>query len=214
MVIITCGAIAKEVLLIANQLGQQDAFEKDAVEVVCISAVLHNHPEKIPDAVEEKILEARAQQKEVFVAFADCGTGGLLDDVLAKYDVERIPGAHCYQFFTGHDAFETLAEEELGTLYLTDFLARSFNTFIIKGLGIDRHPELQAMYFGNYKRLVYLAQLKDESLEEKAQQAAERLGLDYEYRYTGFGELGTVLEEQFSARAANSQALNYQDGRL
>jgi len=187
MVIITCGAIAKEVLLIAEQLGQ-----KDTIEVVCVSAVLHNFPEKIPPAVEEKIIEAKAQQKEVFVAFADCGTGGLLDNVIEKYDVQRIPGAHCYQFFTGHDAFEILAEEELGTLYLTDFLARSFETFIIKGLGIDRNPELQDMYFGNYKRLVYLAQLKDNSLEEKAKQAAERLSLEYEYRYTGFGELGTV----------------------
>jgi len=204
MVIITCGAIAKEVLLLAQQLGQ-----KDTVDVVCISAVLHNYPEKIPAAVEEKIIEARAQEKEVFVAFADCGTGGLLDNVLEKYDVQRIPGAHCYQFFTGYDAFETLAEEELGTLYLTDFLARSFEIFIVKGLGIDRHPELQAMYFGNYKRLVYLAQLKDKSLEEKAKQAAERLNLDYEYRYTGFGELGTVLEEQLS-----KNVVNYQAGRL
>ena len=207
MVIITCGAIAKEVLLIANQLGQ-----KDTIDVVCISAVLHNYPKKIPAAVEEKIVAAKAQNKEVFVAFADCGTGGLLDSVLDKYDVERIPGAHCYQFFTGQQAFESLAEEELGTLYLTDFLARSFETFIIKGLGIDRHPELQDMYFGNYKRVVYLAQLKDKSLEEKAKQAAERLGLDYEYRYTGFGDLETVLTEQLSHVAFD--AVNTQAGGL
>ena len=190
MLVIACGAIAREIV----QLKRLNGWEH--VELTCIPAQYHNTPQKIPAAVRDKLEAARAQNKPAFVAFADCGTGGLLDAVLAEYQVERLPGAHCYQFFAGTQAFLDLHEEELGTLYLTDFLARHFEAFIIKGLGIDKHPELQSMYFAHYKRLVYLAQAPNDDLVYRAEKAAERLGLDYVYHPTGYGELATTLATQ------------------
>lgn len=190
MLVIACGAIAKEIVSL-KKLNHWDQLE-----LICLPAIWHNFPERIPGAVEEKIQRAQAENKKVFVAFADCGTGGRLDRVLAKYQVERLPGAHCYAFFTGCEAFEQLHEEELGTMYLTDFLVRNFDYFIIKGLGIDRHPELQGMYFAHYKRLVYLAQFEDPALLEQAKAAAKRLDLEFHYRFTGMGELGSSLDKQ------------------
>ena len=140
----------------------------------------------------------------MFVAYADCGTGGRLDAVLADEGVERLPGAHCYEFFAGSRAFEALAEEEPGTFYLTDFLARHFERLIVQGMGIDRHPELLPMLFGNYTRLVYLAQREDAELQARARAAAERLGLAYEYRFTGYGELETTL-----ARVAQERVVQW-----
>ena len=186
MVVIACGAIAREVIALKT-LNNWD------FELTCIPAQLHNTPEKIPQAVEQKILTAKAQGKEVFVGFADCGTGGQLDKVLDKYSVERLPGAHCYEFFAGSDVFAELHDQEPGTFYLTDFLARHFDALVIRGLGLERHPQLLEMYFGNYQRLVYLAQSHDDDLLERARKAAERLGLEFIYRYTGFGTLETSL---------------------
>jgi hypothetical protein len=155
----------------------------------CLPAKLHNRPEKIPDAVRDKIATSRGRFDRIFVGYADCGTGGLLDRVLEAEGVERIGGPHCYSFYAGADAFEALHEQEVGSFYLTDYLVRHFETLIIKGMGLDRFPELMEAYFGNYRRLVYLAQTEDEALAEKAKAAADRLGLDYEYRFTGYGEL-------------------------
>ena len=104
------------------------------------------------------IEDKREDFEQIFVAYADCGTGGLLDKVLAEYDIDRLSGSHCYEFFAGSPAFDDLVEAEVGTFYLTDFLARHFDRLIRTGLGIDEHPELMPMYFGNYKRLVYLSQ--------------------------------------------------------
>jgi len=191
MVVIACGAIAKEIL----ELKRLNNWDFD---LTCIPAQYHNTPKKIPDAVRQKIIEARANKQEVFVAFADCGTGGMLDKVLEEYNVERLPGAHCYQFFAGGQAFLEMHEQELGTLYLTDFLARHFDAFIIKGLGLDRYPDMRDMIFGNYKRLVYLAQNPTDDLIERAQAGAARLGLAYEYRFTGYGELETALTKTLS----------------
>ena len=185
--LIACGALARETLAAIEANGLRH------VEVTCLSALLHNRPERIPEAVREKIREHRADFDRILVLYADCGTGGALDAVLAEEGVERIGGPHCYAFYAGQDAFAALADAEPGTFYLTDFLTRQFDTLVIEGLGLDRHPELLDMYFGNYRRLVYLAQTEDAELQAQARAAADRLGLTYEYRFTGLGELARFV---------------------
>ena len=185
--LIACGALARETLAAIEANGLHH------VEVTCISALLHNRPERIPAAVRAKIREHRAEFARIMVLYADCGTGGELDRVLAEEGVERIGGPHCYAFYAGQKVFEELADAEPGTFYLTDFLTRQFETLVIEGLGLDRHPELLPLYFGNYRRLVYLAQAVDRELEAAARVAAERLGLAYEYRFTGLGELAEFV---------------------
>jgi hypothetical protein len=197
LLLIACGALAHEVMAVLRLNGLQ------GVEVQCLPAKLHNAPQLIPAAVRAKIHEERAHFERIFVLYGDCGTGGLLDEVLAEEGVERIAGAHCYEFFATAPAFNELAEEEVGSFYLTDFLARHFERLIMEGLGINRHPELLPLYFGNYKRLVYLAQTDAPALREKARRAAERLGLAYEYRFTGYGDLPAAV----SAAAASSELL-------
>ena len=187
--VIACGALAREIVALRELNGWSH------LAVQCLPANLHNRPEKIPEAVRAKIRANREQFAHIFVAYGDCGTGGLLDAVLAEEQVERIAGAHCYEFFAGTAAFEALAEEEIGSFYLTDFLLRHFDRLIISGLGIDKHPQLMPVYFGNYKRLVYLAQVPDAAAEALGRQAAERLGLQYEYRVTGYGGLAHSLNQ-------------------
>ena len=188
VLVIGCGALAKELVAVIDQAGLSN------VDLTCLPATLHNRPGGIPALVREKIRQARPRYERIFIAYADCGTGGLLDAVLADEGVERLPGAHCYEFYATAPAFAALAEEELGTFYLTDFLARNFDRLVITGLGIDRHPELLATYFGNYKRLMYLAQTDDPTLVATARRAARRLGLTFEVRSTGYGELATSLK--------------------
>jgi hypothetical protein len=184
--IVGCGALARELVTLTQDLP--------GVEVACLPPDLHNRPERIPDRVRARIREARREGYDhVFVAYADCGTGGLLDPVLAEEGVERLPGAHCYEFFAGRTDFARLADEEPATFWLTDFLARNFERLVIRGLGIDRHPELEATYFGNYRRLIYLSQTDDPDLLTMARRAAERLGLAFEHRHTGYGELATAI---------------------
>ena len=166
------------------------------VRIEAVDARLHMRPQLIADAVAAKVEKVRAREGRdvrIFVAYADCGTGGLLDSMLAEEGVERLPGAHCYEFYAGADAFAAITDEELGTFFLTDFLARNFDRLIIKGLGLDRHPELLPTYFGNYTRLVYLAQTDDPALVAAARRGARRLGLTFEVRRTGFGDLATSL---------------------
>ena len=187
--LIACGALAREALAVleANRL--------DHVELTCISALLHNRPERIPAAVCQKIREARGRYDRILVLYADCGTGGELDRVLAEEGVERIAGPHCYAFYAGQEVFDQLQDAEPGTFYLTDFLARQFETLVIEGLGLDRHPDLLPLYFGNYRRLVYLAQTDDPELAAKAEAAAERLGLAFERRLTGLGGLADFVRK-------------------
>lgn len=185
--IIACGALARELTAVIATNGWPH------VQVQCLPAELHNRPEKIPAAVQAKIRAGRGRFERILVAYADCGTGGLLDRVLEEEDVERLPGAHCYEFYAGSPAFAALADSEPGSFYLTDFLVRHFDRLVIRGLGIDRHPELAPMYFGNYRRLVYLAQREDAALRAQARMAAEQLGLVFEYRLTGYGELERTL---------------------
>ena len=185
--VIACGAISHEIVALRRANGW------DHITLQCLPADLHNRPERIPEAVRKKIRDARGRFAEVFVAYADCGTGGLLDAVLEEEGVSRIPGAHCYGFFAGSKRFTRLSEAEPGTLYLTDFLARHFDRLIIRGLGIDRHPELQHEYFANYRKLVYLAQREDPELLALARAAAERLSLRFEHHVTGYGDLEGAL---------------------
>ncbi len=185
--VIACGALAHEIVALRR------VNDWPHLVVQCLPADLHNRPQKIPDAVRGKIHAARGKFASIFVAYADCGTGGLLDQVLREEGVERIPGDHCYEFFAGSAEFAAMAEAEPGTFYLTDFLLRHFDRLIMQGLGIDKHPELLTMYFGNYKRLVYLAQLEQPGMLEAGQRAADRLGLVFEHRFTGYGGLQQSL---------------------
>jgi Protein of unknown function (DUF1638) len=184
--IIACGALAREIVhLQRGPLAH--------IDVTCLPAKLHNRPERIPAEMRRKIRESRAAYDEILCLYADCGTGGELDRVLGEEGVTRIEGAHCYEFFAGADNFAAMMEEEPGTFFLTDFLVRHFDRLVIAGLGLDRFPQLRDDYFGNYRRLVYLAQFEDDELTVKAQEAAERLDLAFERRLTGLGGLGTFL---------------------
>lgn len=181
--IIACGALAREIVAIIKANGLTP------LELRCLPATLHNRPELIAAAVRDAIHESRAIYARIYVAYADCGTGGALDAVLEAEGVERLPGPHCYATFAGQAAFTALAAAAPGTFYLTDFLARQFETLVIRGLGLDRHPELLPVYFGNYTRLVYLAQSDDPALDAAAEAAAARLGLAYQRIRTGMGDL-------------------------
>ncbi len=197
--IVACGALAREIAALRR------ANRWDGLDVACLPPELHNRPEQIPEAVRAAVRAARHRYRAVFVAYADCGTGGALDRVLAEEGVERLPGAHCYEFYAGAATFAALAEDEPGTFYLTDFLARHFERLVIRELGLDRHPELRDAYFGNYRRLVYLAQTNDPQARGRARAAAERLGLSFEARITGYGALDTRLA-RFVAHAEAAPA--------
>ena len=187
--VIACGALAREILAVkaANRL--------DHLRLACVPAPLHNHPERIPEAVRAAIRAARASgASDVVVAFGDCGTGGRLDRVLAEEGVARIAGPHCYaMFLEGFDGPEPAEDEDMTAFYLTDFLVRQFETLVIRPLGLDRHPELRDMYFGHYGSVVHLAQTDDPALDARARAAADRLGLAYVRRATGMGALTPFL---------------------
>jgi hypothetical protein len=167
--------------------------ELEAVDIECLPAKLHNTPQFITDEVEKRLDRAAGRYDRVLVGYADCGTGGQLDTMLARRGVERLPGAHCYEFFSGSQLFANLHEAELGTFYLTDYLTKHFDRILWQGLGLDRWPELRDEYFRNYRRVVYLSQLGDAELVEKARKAAEKLHLEFEHVHVGYGELATSL---------------------
>jgi hypothetical protein len=197
--VIGCGALARELVALTGGLP--------GVDVACLSPDLHNRPERIPEQVRTRIQEARADGYErIFIAYADCGTGGLIDPVLAEEGVERLAGAHCYEFFAGRTAFAEMAGDEPATFWLTDFLARNFERLVIRGLGIDRHPELEPMYFANYRRLVYLSQIEDAELLAMARAAAARLNLAFEHRHVGLGELATSIAAFSAGRSVERDA--------
>jgi hypothetical protein len=185
--IIACGALARELLKVVRANGL------DQIDVECLPASYHNTPVLIPDAVEERVRSAQGRYNHVFVGYADCGTGGRLDAVCTELGVERLPGAHCYEFFAGSEPFGEIQEAEIGTFYLTDYLVRHFDRIVIAGLGLDRYPQLLPDYFGHYTRLLYLSQTDDPTLVERGRLAAERLELRYEVRRTGYGELETSV---------------------
>ena len=188
--VIACGALASELRTVLRAQGLADA-----VEVTYLPANLHNRPERIVPELEPLLDQAAADGRAVFVAYADCGTGGALDALLARHpNVSRLPGSHCYEFFTGTERFTALHEEELGTLFLTDFLAKHFEALLWQGLGLDRHPELLDMYFGNYRRVVLISQTDSEAVVTMGRAAAERLGLEFEHRHVGLAPFTDVVE--------------------
>ncbi|KAB1125044.1 DUF1638 domain-containing protein [Neorhizobium galegae] len=186
--VIACGAIAREILAVSRQQGL------DHIDLNCLPAIWHAYPQKIVPGLEKAVAEAReAGFEKIFFAYADCGTGGDIDRLCEREGIARIEGPHCYSFFARNDVFAAKADEDLFSFFLTDFLARQFEAFVIEPLGLDRHPQLRDIYFGNYRKLVYLSQEEDEALQEKARAAADYLGLEYEYRFTGYGDLTQAL---------------------
>ena len=194
ILIIACGALAREITVLKRANGWTD------VDVQCLPPELHNRPERIVPAVREQISAQRSQYETIFVAYADCGTGGMLDVLLREEGIERLPGAHCYEFYAGAAVFDQLQNAEPGTFYLTDFLLRHFDRLVTRGLGLDRHPELALEYFRNYRKVVYLAQNPASNSVEQARQIARGMGLEFESRVTGYGELGSRLSALLAAR--------------
>ncbi|RKF15042.1 DUF1638 domain-containing protein [Roseovarius spongiae] len=189
ILLIACGALAREILALIRANGW------DHMTLTCLPAKLHLHPDRITTAVEQTVRENEGRFERIFVVYADCGTGGLLKAKCDELGVEMVAGPHCYSFFEGNEAFAEL-DDEITAFYLTDFLVKQFDAFVWKPMGLDRHPELLEMVFGNYTKLVYQAQKEDPALYAKAQECAARLGLDFEYRFTGYGDLATTLAAQ------------------
>ncbi|HEU4750035.1 MAG TPA: DUF1638 domain-containing protein [Acidimicrobiia bacterium] len=189
LLVIACGALARELLDVIklNHLGW--------VDVECLPAILHNTPQLITDAVEERLDRATGRYSQVFVGYADCGTGGMLDRMLERRGVQRLPGAHCYEFFAGSVQFAALHDADPATFYLTDYLAKHFDRLVWHGLGLDRWPQLRDEYFRNYRRLVYLSQTNRPELVTGAAEAADRLGLEFEHVHVGYGDFQPVLVE-------------------
>ena len=189
ILLIACGALAHEVLALKRLNGW------DHIDLQCLPAKLHLYPKKITDEVARAVTEHRDSYETIFILYADCGTGGLLLAKCRELGVQMLSGPHCYSFFEGNDIFLARSETEFTAFYLTDFLVRQFDAFVWRPMGLDRHPELRDMYFGNYTKLVYQAQTDDPALDHKAQECARRLGLAYERRFTGYGDLATELAE-------------------
>ena len=187
ILLIACGALAREILDLKAANGWTH------LDLTCLPAKYHLYPDKITQAVRDAVAKHSAEYDDIFVVYADCGTGGLLQTACAELGVEMIAGPHCYSFFEGNDAFAAKIDDEFTSFYLTDFLVRQFDAFIMKPMGLDRHPELRDMYFGNYEKLIYQAQTDDPELTEKAKVCAAKLNLPFERRYTGYGDLKTEL---------------------
>ena len=192
LLVIACGALAREIVWLQKLNGWSQ------MDLQCLDAELHNRPKLIPQKLREKIKQNRAQYEHIFVAYADCGTGGEIDRVLAEagVSVERLSGAHCYSFYAGEQHFTQIAEQELGTFYLTDFLVEHFDRLVIKGLKLDKYPELRDQYFAHYRLVVYLSQREDTDLVARAKKAAAFLGLEFRHEQVGYGDLQNGLQEQ------------------
>ena len=193
VLMLACGALSREIEALKRQ-NQMDCWT-----VRYLPASWHNLPHKIPQGLEENLKKAKNRYSRIYVAYADCGSGGGIDRLIEDYDVERLPGAHCYEFFAGKDAFSKLSEEEPGTFYLTDFLTKNFERLVVRGLKLDQHPELIEMFFGNYKRVVYLVQSSDPVLTGLARGIADYLGLEFEERHSGYGDLERGLGQKIFA---------------
>ncbi len=183
ILILACGALAKEISTLIRLNGWSH------LKTRYLPAILHNTPEKITEQLRMILQSSQTKFSKIFIGYADCGTGGKIDSLLDEFDVQRLPGAHCYEFFTGKQTFVEIMEEEIGSYFLTDFLVKAFEKLVWQGMKIDRHPELLPIYFKHYKKLVYLAQSENQELQTQAYEIAGRLGLVYEKRFTGYGEL-------------------------
>ena len=186
VLLLACGALAREIIAV------KDAGGLDHLDLQCLPAIYHNHPERIIPAIEDLVTKHRADYDKIFVVYADCGTGGQLFEKCKELGISMVEGPHCYSFFETNEAFA--ARDEMTAFYLTDFLVRQFDAFVWEPLGLGKHPALRDMYFGNYEKLVYQAQTKDPKLAAKAEDCAARLGLAYEYRFTGYGDLAVALK--------------------
>jgi hypothetical protein len=190
LLVIACGMIAREVLAVKELNGL------DLLELTCLPAEFHYYPDRIAPAMDTAIVEAKETGfRHIFAGYADCGTGGMLDRVLEKHGVERVAGPHCFAFYQGQTVFDAVGEADMTSFYMTDFLCRQFDAFFMKPLGLDRHPELVKDFFGNYEKLIYLAQTNDPALDQVAEDAAKMLGLTYERRFTGYGDLTRALTD-------------------
>lgn len=189
VLIVACGALAREILALIKLNNWTH------MALTCLPANYHLYPDKITDAVEKMVIKHRDNYDSIFIAYADCGTGGLLLNKCQELGVEMIKGPHCYSFFEGNDAFAKTSQDEITAFYLTDFLVKQFDAFVWKPMGLDRHPELLEMYFGNYTKLVYQAQVNDPELDAKAALVAEKMGLPLERRFTGYGDLEVALAQ-------------------
>jgi hypothetical protein len=196
ILLIACGALAREILAI------KDANQLDHIDLTCLPAKLHLYPEQIVDAVEGAVAKHRMTYDTIHVVYADCGTGGVLERKCAELGVEMIAGPHCYSFFEGNETFARHTDEgEITAFYLTDFLVKQFDAFVWRPMGLDKHPELRDMVFGNYTKLVYQSQITDADLLAKAKDCADRMGLAFEHRHTGYGDLeGAMLQWAGGAR--------------
>ena len=190
LLVIGCGALAEELSALKK------ANQWTAVDIKCLDAALHNRPERIADRLEVALAQQHAHYDNIFIAYADCGTGGAVDRVADQFNAQRLPGAHCYEFYAASPVFAALAEAEPGTFYLTDFLVRHFERLVIQEMKLDKHPELEEMMFGHYRKVVYLAQIEDSQLRVEAERAAARLKLPLEVVTTGYGLLASKVEEQ------------------
>ena len=185
--VVACGALARELLQVVEANGLTH------VDVECLPASYHNTPDVIPQAVATRVRAAADHYQRIFVGYGDCGTGGRLDAVCTELGIDRLPGDHCYEFLAVSAAFADLHAEELGTFFLTDYLVKHFDRLVVKAFWLDTHPEMLEAVFGNYRRLAYLSQVDDPDLLDQARAAAIRLGLAFEHRPTGLGNLETHL---------------------
>ncbi|MBL6694863.1 MAG: DUF1638 domain-containing protein [Luminiphilus sp.] len=190
LLVIGCGALAEELSALKR------ANQWTALDIKCLDAALHNRPERIADRLESELAQHHAEYTNILIAYADCGTGGAVDRVAQQFNAQRLPGAHCYEFYATSPVFEALAEAEPGTFYLTDFLVRHFDRLVIEEMKLDEHPELEEMLFGRYRRVVYLAQVDSSELLNQAERAATRLKLPLEVVTTGYGFLAKTVEEE------------------
>jgi len=190
LLVIGCGALAEELSALKR------ANQWTALDIKCLDAALHNRPERIADRLESVLAQHHAEYTNILIAYADCGTGGAVDRVAQQFNAQRLPGAHCYEFYATSPVFEALAEAEPGTFYLTDFLVRHFDRLVIDEMKLDEHPELEEMLFGRYRRVVYLAQVDSSELLDQAERAATRLKLPLEVVTTGYGLLAKTVEEE------------------
>ncbi len=189
--VLACGALVAELRAVLAASGLADA-----VEVSYLPANLHNRPGQIVPALRRLLADADPYgDRRVLIGYADCGTGGGLDALLAERpNLQRLPGSHCYEFFAGSDLFLALHEAELGTLYLTDFLAKHFDPLVWQGLGLDLHPELRDVYFANYTRVLLLSQTEDPAVVAAARDAAQRLGLGFDHLHVGLQPFTDAVE--------------------
>jgi hypothetical protein len=185
---VICGALGPEVKDIVDRRGWD-------VDIYGVSAMLHLYPGRIVEELRERLTALRPRYERLVVVYGDCGTTGRLEPILDEMGAARVRGPHCYEMFAGEELFARVSDERPGTFFLTDWLVRNFDRAVVRGLGLDRDPELKGMLFGNYEAVLYLRQLPNPRLAEKARDIAAYLGLPLEITDVGLGELESRLAE-------------------